>query len=129
MRFRGNVLAAYENRCAVSGMQLNLLDAAHIIPVEHDRGTDELRNGLCLTVLHHRAFDHGLIGIKADYSVIVNDREMDRLRKIGWDGGEKAFRSTLRDQILLPARKSYYPDPEYLVFGQSLRGWRERALR
>jgi putative restriction endonuclease len=128
-RFRGNVLAAYENRCAISGMQLDLLDAAHIIPVEHKRGTDEVRNGLSVTVLHHRAFDHGLIGIKSDYSIIVNDREMDRLRRIGWDGGEKAFRATLRDQILLPARREYYPEPDYLTFGQSLRGWNERALR
>jgi hypothetical protein len=59
----------------------------------------------------------------------VNDREMARLRRIGWDGGEKAFRATLRDQILLPSRREYYPDPDYLIFGQSLRGWRERALR
>ena len=128
-RFRGNVLAAYENRCSVSGMQLDLLEAAHIIPVEHKRGTDEVRNGLSLTVLHHRAFDHGLIGIKSDYSIIVNDREMARLRRIGWDGGEKAFRATLRDQILLPPRREHYPEPDYLVFGQRLRGWRERALR
>jgi putative restriction endonuclease len=109
-------------------MQLDLLDAAHIIPVEHERGTDEIRNGLSLTVLHDRAFDHGLIGIKSDYSIIVNDREVDRLKRIGWDGGEKTFRATLRDQILLPARPAYYPDPDYLVFGHCLRGWRERAL-
>jgi len=79
-------------------------------------------------VLHDRAFDHGLIGIKSDYSIIVNDREVDRLKRIGWDGGEKTFRATLRDQILLPARPAYYPDPDYLVFGHCLRGWRERAL-
>ena len=45
-RFRKNVLVAYGYRCAISGIQLDLVDAAHIIPVEHERGTDELRNGI-----------------------------------------------------------------------------------
>jgi len=127
-RFRQNVLTAYGNRCAVSGMQLDLVDAAHIIPIDHERGTDELKNGICLSALHHRAFDHGLIAVKQDYSVIVNERRMAELRSIGWDGGAAAFRTTLRDQILLPARRAHYPDPNYLVFGQQLRGWLPKQL-
>ncbi|MCX8155414.1 MAG: HNH endonuclease [Verrucomicrobiae bacterium] len=127
-RFRKNVLAAYEYRCAVSGIQLELVEAAHLIPVEHERGTDELKNGICLSALHHRAFDLGLIGIKKDYSVIINQRRLQELRRTGWDGGAEKFQSTLRDQILLPARRDHYPDPEYLVFGQFLRGWSEKDL-
>jgi putative restriction endonuclease len=96
-RFRGNVLSAYGHRCAVSGMQLDLVDAAHIIPVEHEMGTDALKNGICLSALHHRAFDHGLIGIKRDYSVVVNEPRMSELRSIGWDGGAADFRGSLRD--------------------------------
>jgi putative restriction endonuclease len=125
-RFRQNVLTAYGNRCAVSGMQLDLVDAAHIIPVDHERGTDELKNGLCLSALHHRAFDNGLIGIKRDYSVIINERGMSVLRSIGWDGGAAEFKASLRDQILLPARRTHYPDPDYLIFGQQLRGWSQK---
>ncbi len=127
-RFRTNVLAAYGYRCAVTGMQLDLVDAAHIIPVEHERGSDELRNGICLSALHHRAFDHGLIGIKSDYSIVLNERRMSDLHAIGWDGGAREFRAGLRDQILLPARRAHYPEPNYLVFGQQLRGWSERVL-
>ena len=127
-RFRQNVLTAYGNRCAVSGMQLDLVDAAHIIPVDHERGTDELKNGLCLSALHHRAFDNGLIGIKRDYSVVLNERRMSDLHSIGWDGGAAEFKASLRDQILLPARRAYYPDSDYLVFGQQLRGWLPRQL-
>ncbi len=122
-RFRHNVLTAYGNRCAVSGMQLDLVDAAHIIPVDHERGTDELKNGMCLSALHHRAFDSGLIAIKPDYSIIVNERRIAELRRIGWDGGAAEFKASLRDQILLPGRRAHYPDPDYLVFGQQLRGW------
>jgi len=127
-RFRKNVLTAYAFRCAVSGIQLNLVDAAHIVPVEHERGTDELKNGICLSALHHRAFDLGLIGIKTDYSVVLNDRRIKELRSIGWDGGAAEFKAGLRDQILLPNRRAHYPDPEYLLFGQELRGWQRGAL-
>jgi putative restriction endonuclease len=127
-RFRRNVLAAYGNRCAISGMQLDLVDAAHIIPVEHERGTDELKNGICLNVLHHRAFDNGLIAIKRDYSVILNERRIAELHTIGWDGGAAEFKASLRDQILLPARRAHYPDPDNLIVGQQLRGWSLRQL-
>ncbi len=116
------------NRCAVSGLQLDLVDAAHIIPVDHARGTDELRNGICLSALHHRAFDNGLIAIRRDYSIVVNERRIAELHSVGWDGGAAEFRASLRDQILMPAHRAYYPDPDYLVFGQQLRGWSAKQL-
>ena len=128
-KFRTNLLRAYQNRCAISGMQLDLLDAAHIIPVEDDRGTDETKNGICMTPLHHRAFDSGLLGIRTDYSIIINTNKVASLRHLGWDGGLDTFRATLRDQLLLPARRNLYPDPDYLVTGQLLRKWPERNIR
>lgn len=127
-RFRKNVVAAYGFRCAMSDMQLDLLDAAHIIPVEHPKGTDEIRNGLCLSALHHRAFDQGLIGIKRNYSIIFNEERLDRLRALGWDGGESEFKKTCRDEINLPKRKEFYPDRDYLIIGQVLRGWNAKTL-
>ena len=33
------------------------------------------------------------------------------------------FRAGLRDQILLPVRRAHYPDTDYLILGQKLRGW------
>lgn len=112
----------------MSDMQLDLLDAAHIIPVEHPKGTDETRNGLCLSALHHRAFDQGLIGIKRNYSIIFNEERFDRLRVLGWDGGESEFKKTCRDAINLPKRKEFYPDRDYLILGQVLRGWNAKAF-
>jgi putative restriction endonuclease len=123
-RFRANVLRAYSHRCCVCGIQLDLLDAAHIIPVEHERGTDEIKNGLSLCALHHRAFDHALITVCADYSVSCSEKELERLRVIGWHGGETEFKAGLRDEILLPPKKEIYPSPSYLEFGQTIRGWR-----
>ena len=128
-RFRKNVMLAYEQRCAISGIQLDLLDAAHIVPVEHEQGTDELKNGICMSAIHHRAFDRGLIAVRTDYSIVINPTKLSHLRSVGWDGGFDMFKSTLRDQIILPRRREHYPDPEKLVFGQTLRGWTERQLR
>jgi putative restriction endonuclease len=122
-RFRTNVLRAYSHRCCICGLQLDLLDAAHIIPVEHERGTDETKNGLSLCALHHRAFDHALIAVKSDYTVACSEKSFGQLRTIGWDGGETEFRTALRDQILLPPKREIYPDPDYLRFGQELRLW------
>jgi putative restriction endonuclease len=98
-------------------------NAAHIIPVEHERGTDEIKNGLSLCALHHRAFDHALITVRKDYSISCSEKEFKRLRMIGWHSGESEFKAALRDEILLPPKKEIYPSPNYLEFGQTLRGW------
>ena len=82
-----------------------------------------------MTPLHHRAFDSGLLGIRTDYSIIINTSKVASLRQLGWDGGLDTFRATLRDQLSLPARRNLYPDPDYLVAGQLLRKWPERSIR
>jgi putative restriction endonuclease len=127
--FRSNIMAVYENRCAISGIQLDLLDSAHIVPVEHDSGTDEIKNGICMSAIHHRAFDDGLIGIRTDFSVVLNERKLGHLKTMRCDGGAELFRSTLRDHLILPRKTEYYPSQDYLVFGQELRGWASRDIR
>lgn len=71
-RFRLDVVAAYQNRCAITGLSAGdvsrrkaarLLDAAHIRPVG-DRGPDVVGNGLALTPTVHRLFDDGLITVR-----------------------------------------------------------------
>jgi putative restriction endonuclease len=112
----------------MSDIQLDLLDAAHIVPVEHDKGTDEMKNGICLSAIHHRAFDRGLVGIRTDYAIVLNERKLAELDSIGWSGGADKFRATLRDHINLPSRSELYPDPKYLVLGQTLRGWLPKEI-
>lgn len=59
--FRQRVLFAYGHRCAVSRVQLQLVDAAHILPVGAPGSSDHVRNGIALSPTYHRAFDAGLI--------------------------------------------------------------------
>lgn len=74
--FRRSVLAAYNNKCAVTGItQAELLVASHIVPWAEDV---ELRvrptNGICLNALHDRAFDKHLISFDDSLSIIISRR-------------------------------------------------------
>lgn len=74
-RFRKSVLANYEERCCISGLAVKgLLVASHIVPWSEDTHNRlNPQNGLCLSVLHDRAFDLGLITITRDYRVRLSN--------------------------------------------------------
>ena len=77
--FRQRVLAAYGRRCALSGLpEARLIDAAHIAP-DRDEGLGhpDVRNGICMSKIHHAAFDAGLIGIDPDLGIHVSARLLD----------------------------------------------------
>jgi len=72
--FRRAVLSAYNYRCCITGLSVpKLLVASHIIPWRVD-ATNRLnpRNGLCLSMLHDKAFDAGIIAITEDMTISVS---------------------------------------------------------
>lgn len=74
--FRNAVLSAYDNRCCITGLAVpQLLVASHIVPWRSDaKNRLNPRNGLCLSMLHDKAFDLGLIGIADDLTVQISPR-------------------------------------------------------
>jgi putative restriction endonuclease len=78
--FREAVIAAYDGRCALSGLpEPLLLDAAHIVSDNDEKfGQPVVPNGLPLSKIHHAAFDSHLIGIDPDYRLHVSDRLMSQ---------------------------------------------------
>ena len=74
--FATGIKRAYDNTCAISGLQIingggrAEAQAAHIRPV-HANGPDSLRNGVALSSTFHWMFDRGLISIDDDYSLLV----------------------------------------------------------
>jgi len=111
-RFRGAVLPAYRERCAICRLkEPQLLDAAHIIGDLEDRGDPVISNGLSLCSIHHRAFDEDLVGIAPDLQVHVSRRLLD-----DEDGPMldllKGFHGTT---IEAPEKKLWRPDPERLA--------------
>ena len=121
-RFRQAVLGAYAHRCAMCGIQLDLVDAAHIVPHAHPQGLDIVSNGLALCALHHRSFDTGLLYVRGDYSIHLNPARVRHLRKMDRFHGLRTFTRQLRSDLLLPAEDAWLPAPENLTLGNELRG-------
>lgn len=122
--FKARVLTAYGNKCAFSGMQLKLVDAAHILPVSHASSTDDTANGIALSALYHRAYDKGLVTFNEKYQIIVNANEMKKLREIGFDGGMEKFVKDLRPIINVPPAVTDRPHLNFIKEANKLRGWK-----
>ena len=72
-KFRRDVLTAFENQCLVTEERLaDVLEAAHIVPVEYGGG-DAVGNGLCLRRDVHRLFDLGHLRISAEGTVMLSN--------------------------------------------------------
>lgn len=78
--FRRAVLSNYRGRCCMSGLgEPSLLLASHIVPWGVDRANRlNPANGLCLSALHDRAFDQGLIALADDFTILVSERVLQR---------------------------------------------------
>jgi putative restriction endonuclease len=126
--FRRRVLAAYESRCALCGVQLRLVDAAHIIPVKHSSSNDETRNGLCLCALHHRAFDQGLVAVMPDYRIVVNRTKLLGLQMLGLGSGEDAFIANLGTHLRMPVEINQTPHASTIKTALRVRELQHDAL-
>jgi putative restriction endonuclease len=69
--FRAQVLAAYDNRCALCRLRhRELLDAAHIRS-DSLGGEPVVTNGIAMCKIHHAAFDVLLMAVRPDYAIEV----------------------------------------------------------
>jgi putative restriction endonuclease len=106
-------MAAYQGRCALSGMpERLLLDAAHIILDKDEQlGQPIVQNGLPLSKIHHAAFDAHLIGVDPDFRVHVSERLL-----VQHDGPLLESMKRLHHGMLhLPMRPRDYPDRDRLA--------------
>lgn len=62
-RFSRRVVEAYQGSCAMCGLDIGLVQGAHIYPAAASGSQDEPWNGLALCANHHLAFDKHLIGV------------------------------------------------------------------
>jgi putative restriction endonuclease len=110
-RFRARVVPAYGELCAICRLkEAQLLDAAHIVGDLEDKGEPVVSNGLSLCSIHHRAFDHDLVGITPDYEVRVANRLLDEE-----DGPMlELLKGFHREAIVVPKRASWQPDRDRL---------------
>lgn len=73
VRFRRAILASYGATCCISGLHHEkLVVASHIVPWSVDKKNRlNPQNGLCLSALHDKAYDTGLITVMPDFTVRV----------------------------------------------------------
>ena len=119
--FRKKVTVAYDRKCAVTGLQLRLVDAAHILPVGAAGSTDDVSNGLCLSPTYHRAYDRRLIYLTEDRRMVINQAMKDELCALRLDGGLVNFESFLGREIFLPPDRNQWPNPEFIRAANSIR--------
>jgi putative restriction endonuclease len=121
-RFKTIVYDAYDNRCAMCGIQLELIEAAHIVPHSHEKGTDEIGNGISLCALHHTAYDRSLIFFDEQFNILINDSKMEYLQKVGLDSGFRKFQTLAFDKVQLPTNHTLRPNIENIKLANQARG-------
>jgi hypothetical protein len=109
--FRKVVLASYQNKCCMSGIAIpKLLIASHIVPwgAANDKRLNP-SNGLCLSAIHDRAFDKGLLAVTPEYTIIVS-------KVIKNDNSEQAklLQYLHGNKITLPEK--FLPDRDFLAW-------------
>lgn len=98
--FRAKLLAAYDNRCAISGSDVaETLEAAHIA-AHATGGTMDVHNGILLRSDLHTLFDLGLIAIDTrSWTIVVSPK----IAESGMAG------DLINQPFRLPARKTDHP--------------------
>ncbi len=119
--FRREVLGAYDHRCAVTGIQLRLVDAAHILPVGAEGSVDDVRNGVALSPTFHRAFDRGVIYLDEDLEMRPNNLVVTKLKLQGLSDGVDQLISSL-GPLHLPSDQQRWPDKAFIQKGNHFRG-------
>lgn len=111
-RFRRAVPAICSARCCISGLSVpQLLIASHIVPWSVDtKNRLNPQNGLCLSALHDKAYDTGMITVLPDFTVCVSERlmhaDVDEFT-------QQAISKYHGHAISLPER--FKPNPGFLV--------------
>ena len=113
--FRRAVLSSYRGRCCMSGLaESRLLIASHIVPWGKDKANRlNPSNGLCLSAIHDRAFDQGLITLSDDCRIVLSKAVSES-------------RDDLLVQVLLPLNgrqievpERFAPNPAFLAHHRS----------
>ncbi|MBP2848218.1 MULTISPECIES: HNH endonuclease [Dickeya] len=111
-QFRKRVLKAYDERCCITGLEEPiLLIASHIRPwkdiAEHRLDPS---NGLCLSALHDKAFDKGLIGFNDHLELMLSPR----LKMLSSEIVQNQFEQYEGKQLHLPTDPHHHPKLEHI---------------
>lgn len=113
--FRSMVLSNYEQRCAISGINItDLLVASHIVPWVDSTPQQKLNpeNGICLSSLYDKAFDRGLITISPDdYTICLSSALLEYESE---DYFDKYFNCFSGSKLVMPIE--HEPNRDFLAY-------------
>lgn len=111
-KFQDIVLSNYNQKCAITGMAIpSLVTACHIIPSSVDEENNlKADNGLCLSILHAKAFVEGLISIDSEYRLHISPS----LKKYAFEKGYATNFKRYDNHYLPFSNVVSKPNPEYL---------------
>jgi putative restriction endonuclease len=111
--FRAAVLAAYGVKCCITGLSIpQLLNASHIVPWKIDvKNRTNPRNGLCLSVIHDRAFDCGLLTVTPDLKV----KPSPKVKGSATDEAVRSFLGRFENAPISVPRR-FAPDENFLRY-------------
>lgn len=110
--FRNKILDAYSRRCAICNYNIRIrdtlvgLEAAHI-KWHQAGGPSYENNGLALCSLHHLLLDYGALTLDETLRIRVSD-------KVNGNGMKEWLLRFEDKPIILPRKKQYYPQPEFI---------------
>lgn len=109
--FRQIVLANYDGKCALTGIDLpELLVASHIIPwAENKKERLNPENGICLSLLYDKAFDRGLLSFTDENKLIFSSRLKEN---VGKDYYTRYFEPIEAATLVVP--RKYCINPQFL---------------
>ena len=116
VRFRLDIVAAYNYTCALTGYRVttidgaSIIDAAHIHQFSKSRNNDP-QNGIALCKNAHWMFDQGLWSLDDDYRVIVSHGAFDEEAR-----DQKSMRDFDGSRIALPSNEKLWPSPQHLAW-------------
>lgn len=122
--FRIGVRRLYRSQCCFCGARrkspkgIPEVQGAHVYPKEHN-GNDDVRNGICLCVLHHWAFDCGWLSLTDDLRII------GRPDLPGDNNDYRALREVVGESMSAPIDVAYAPHPIFLKAHRRLNGFED----
>jgi putative restriction endonuclease len=121
VKFRIDVVAAYNFTCALTGFRLTTITAGGIVDAAHihqfaDSRNDDPRNGMALCKNAHWLFDKGLWSLDDDYRVLVATGRFDEDAP-----DQKPLANYAGQQIRLPNNHLLWPDRKHLAWHRKKR--------
>lgn len=109
--FRRSVLSGYGGKCCISGVSdSRFLIASHIVAWKDDASIRlNPANGLCLSVIHDKAFDSHLFSLTDDHRIILSKQLCETKDRFLQD----VFWKLDDSKIALPER--FIPEPAFII--------------